>query len=252
MDSTDTTTKPRTLSMTRDAVRKRLKRDNERFKALAPAAKRVAIAQDVLKWLNIGKLRATSGQYLRSGELNDMRTELQEKYTSRVNQRANEDNDAFDNRWYAAQQKYRAAVAKIDAQDLLVKDDVSCSVCALGGIFACAVARLDELNVDEFLGVTRRGMHEYLGEFFSSRQLDLIETAFEAERFGSCKHGDPETGETIDEDEDEAALAFCDDINFATGVEDDEGNEILNRDYAADRMRRIMENIIANGGEFRP
>ena len=45
----------------------RLARANAEFAALSPAVQRVAIAQDVLAWLSIGRLRATISNYLSDG-----------------------------------------------------------------------------------------------------------------------------------------------------------------------------------------
>jgi hypothetical protein len=110
----------------------------------------------------------------------------------------------------------------------------SCNACAVGAMFACQVERTPKLtlevadyseyHVDDAAEVATRnycnaGMRETLGKFFSREQLGLIESAFEC-------------------------MAF----------DDAEAAEKFGRRYhtEARRMRAIMENIVANGGEFVP
>lgn len=131
-------------------------------------------------------------------------------------------------------------LANGDEGDLFTKEDVhknpelqkilkrqkECTGCALGGMFMCAVERADELRLGDLDRDSRdyRQMQDgsvfkYMEKFFSREQLDEIEAAFEQ-------------GE-----------GFVDDSNVASGwlSEVDDANE---------RMRLIMENIVANKGKF--
>lgn len=107
-----------------------------------------------------------------------------------------------------------------------------CNVCAMGGLFVAAVERADALKIGdidgtdchaetgrEFRSFANDDLFGYLKRFFSMAQLEDIETAFEA--------GNGATDGTY-----EAKF-------FLEGVEEPN-----------DRMRLIMENIIANGGRF--
>lgn len=112
-----------------------------------------------------------------------------------------------------------------DLQKIL-KNTEECTGCALGGMFMCAVERADELKLGD-LSVESQDMKqlqtedvfEYMEKFFSRDQLDAIESAFE--------QGDGASNDLDAED-------------WLDGIED-----------AGERMRLIMENIVANKGEFR-
>lgn len=105
-----------------------------------------------------------------------------------------------------------------------------CEGCALGGMFMCAVERADNLKISQLINfdtvernkedliVEGDDAFSYLGKFFSRNQLDLIESAFE--------RGNGASSETRSE------------------------NFVYNIDDPSERMRLIMENIIANNGTF--
>jgi hypothetical protein len=118
----------------------------------------------------------------------------------------------------------------------LFKKQKSCEVCALGSMFVASVERKNALNAGDLNGAdlsengkkveyfgefTRSDCTDYLGKFFDHDQLNQIEDCFEG---GSC-----------DGPGDVDFYVFFDDE-----VEADE------------RMRLIMENIVANGGTFKP
>jgi hypothetical protein len=219
MDSTDTTVKK--LSMTRDAIRKRekrylegIKRENEAFAKLEPAQQRVAIAKDVLKWIDIGKITATSGTYLDIESDEHVGVYKDVLWT-----------DAY----------YRG---EIDAQEAFLRPGAKCNVCALGGLFACTVARANNIDLRAVNNAGQSRMHEYLAPYFSERQLILIESAFERSDFRRK--------------DEKYKLDQYGEYQF---VPDPEVERAVHLAYASDpddRMIAIMNNIIANGGEFRP
>ncbi len=107
----------------------------------------------------------------------------------------------------------------------------SCNACALGGMFMCAVEKADKLKVSDLqdvavdgntyeAGVEQEDVFKYMKKFFTEDQLGKIEAAFEKGE-GACY-------------DDEGC-------EFAPDVED-----------ASERMRLVMENIIANKGTFKP
>lgn len=105
----------------------------------------------------------------------------------------------------------------------------SCNACALGGMFMCAVEKADKLKSSDLQSVKdgrdvadieQEDVFAYMKKFFSVDQLVKIEAAFE-QNGGACN--------------DIAAY------DFAPDVED-----------APERMRLVMENIIANNGTFKP
>lgn len=113
--------------------------------------------------------------------------------------------------------------------------DKSCRVCALGGVFVTGMRKglfqpveIEHFDDGEWSAIDEEGMREQLRPHFSSKQLSLIESAFEVAWFTD---GDIE----LSQKELERAVAF--------------GTR-----YACpnDRMRAIMKNIIQNKGAFKP
>ncbi len=160
-----------------------LDRSNQEFNALSPAARRVAIARDVLKWLEVGKIRAKTGTYLSSYDIKN------DRYTNKEDDRV---------------------------------DGGSCTVCALGAVFACTVERIGGLK-DFWSYRDAESIRRELGDHFDDEQLRLIETAFEQGDF---------TRTTPD-------YVIGQAIEFATGRPEE-------------RLVAIMKNIISNKGEFCP
>jgi hypothetical protein len=106
----------------------------------------------------------------------------------------------------------------------------NCSVCALGACFLAHIGRFDKMPADELRRMAisgtmlRRPMQIRLSDAFSTEQLNLIETAFERELYGT------------DSDElQQRALDF--------GAK-----------YSRKRLRLqgICENIVQNNGRFVP
>jgi hypothetical protein len=105
-----------------------------------------------------------------------------------------------------------------------------CHACALGSIFAVAVERELTKPPGRNIGATwDSDMRELLEPHFDRLQLLMIEDAFEG--FSSSTN--------------EEAELFCSDIpKYIDGAKDPNAARL--------RMERIMRNIIANGGEFKP
>lgn len=125
----------------------------------------------------------------------------------------------------------KVALTKKDVEVQTVLSGLKkCEGCALGGMFMCAVERADKLKVSDLSGfsdvqdnyadlsVEGSDAFGYLKKFFSESQLNLIECAFEQGN-GNSYDGRSE-------------------------------NFVYNIDDPSERMRLIMENIIANNGTF--
>lgn len=166
---------------------------NAEFAAMSPPEKRVALAKDVLRWLEVGKFIPTHGTYLC--------TDIMERITLEDTER--------------------------NLSEFLPKAE-GCNVCAIGGLFYCAVLRADNLKVGNHAMIEDYGdidfdnlninYHEYLEQFFSDDQEDQIESMFET---GSCYLEDGSV------------------IRLPPGIH-----------TAAERMTWIMKNLVANGGDF--
>lgn len=188
---------------------RRVQRENAAFASLSPAEKRMHIARDVISQLRTKRLIATPGIWLAGADGGDLMQEGE------------------------ALQKKDVELQKV------LKSQMECTGCALGGMFMCAVETANKIKVKDlidFYHPTKEEIQDgdngpsiseidgddaftYLRRFFTANQLELIESAFER---GGGAHGD------------EAA-------SFAADVEE-----------AEDRMRLIMENIIVNKGRFLP
>ena len=175
---------------------------NAEFKKATKAQKRVMIAQDVLAQLKAKRYVAESGCW------------VQANYNSAVP---------------LADIKYKDSV-----QDLFAEKTIeSCNVCALGGLFMSCTnfnnnTLLEDLDdVSEDLGALvdeEEKLSNKLNKIFSTPQLKLIETYFEANG-----------GYFRDYDEDNRIEAFY-------------------NKHPSDkkRLQLIMENIVENEGTFVP
>jgi hypothetical protein len=196
-------------------INRKTARANKAFEALSPEEKRVTIARDVLAQLRDKTLIPRPGYWL---------------------------NGVNDTGIFTVNQ-----IKKNPELCDVLKGVKQCEGCALGGLFMCAVKKFDRLKLDQLEGVrdynddvqyakddgypvndvtldvdgiTSTDAFNYLERFFSSQQLDLIESCFERN-----------LGET---QSDEAN-------NFIPEVND-----------PSERKRLIMENIITNKGKFCP
>lgn len=238
------------------AYNRKVAKDNEAFDAMKPAEKRVFIARDVLAQLKSNKIVAEKGAWV--SVKNDDRCVISQK------------------------------ALKEDQELKEVFDSIkTCNVCALGGLFVCAVKINDRLKISELDHVRRnttftedeekdnetavscscddckeerdadkklsnndmRSIHlndieAYLGKFFSKNQLKLIELAFESGTGGYTSESDLEQDAESFFGEfdivDEKGKVLVEGVDSGINVSD------------SDRMRLIMENIIANKGRFDP
>ena len=109
----------------------------------------------------------------------------------------------------------------------LVVDSTQCKVCALGGMLAATVMKVDGMKFNYSQpDIPRNEVIKKLKDYFSIEQLDLIESAFE------CQETD----------------RYYSHVS-AWGKAVDFGNKFKSK---TKRMRMIMENIIRNNGEFKP
>ena len=105
-----------------------------------------------------------------------------------------------------------------------------CEVCGLGSLFVSAVRFADKFKVNELsefkegeMGSFSDGdVFDYLGDFFTNKQLQQIESAFEQ------------------------GLGHCDNYEGSCFFDN------LVEPHPAVRMRLIMENIIVHNGTFNP
>lgn len=178
---------------------------NKRFMKMPKPRRRVAIARDVLAQLGT-KIIATTGIYLQSNDL-----------------------DGVGDTTKTLGDQLQKHLRKVK----------SCNACGLGALLFCAVTRANDLKVSDsnvsFGNVPSN--KSYLKRFFDTKQLGLIETAFEqGVRFA-------ETGTS----QKQINAAF----NFVSEVP--KADKYAHTRSAHDlRLRLIMENIIANGGTFKP
>ena len=183
------------------------------FKSKADA--RVAIAKDVLKWIATGEMYVAQSEYVFSDRLisrNDIKenTDLRQKL-----------------------KEHRKGGA--------------CQVCALGAAFLVAVDRFNEVGCNDLLGLDftddddydrehlsrlpRKSVTGYLKKFFTSKQMDLIEVAFERT---ACVVG----GSDCSDDELGKAASF--------------GYNGVMHSTPKQRLESIMNNIVDNKGTFVP
>lgn len=191
----------------------KIQKRNARFLALSPEKQRVKIAKDVLASLETKRIKASPGTYF----------ELSKPIQIGKNK---------------------------DLQNIIQDAQFpTCEVCALGSIFHALVDNADRFKLTsghltntydvEKGGYARNrlqslgsedGMRQLLRKHFSPRQITLIESAFEKEA-----HIDPCD---IKSDRIQA-------VKLARKWGRSQGG-------AVKRLTSIMENIIANKGEFKP
>lgn len=177
------------------SLRQSIRKKNAAFEASSPAEKRVIIAKEVIEQIQLHKLNPDHG----SGYLTiKMETaELKNKLRGETLQEV-----------------------------LLTRDDVSCTVCGIGAlVVGCSIIN-GECKVRDETALrhgTRQPFKNHLDDHFSTRQLNLVEAAFEKWGAGHALHGN-----------DKAA-------SFGWRYED-----------PANRLTAIMQNVINNKGTFKP
>ena len=118
--------------------------------------------------------------------------------------------------------------------DAFSEDDLLCAVCGIGAVFVAAVDKFDTLTVGNCGGEPHENMMiEYMGEWFSESELRAIEVAFEGRR---VPHGIAMNTNVV-----LRALDF--------GHTEQDQSIRMKPDAV---MIKIMENIVANKGEFKP
>ena len=128
------------------SLARRTKASNAKFASATKAEKRVMIAKDVIKAIDVLQIKPTHGSYLATSPF------------------------------------YSKALGSPEGsfQDLL-PEIPACTVCAKGAIFVCTVARQNQVTNDEAIShqFTDDRLSEDLGGVFSASQLGKIESAFE-------------------------------------------------------------------------
>ncbi len=211
---TQTDTQPKPIDLKK--LERQIKAREKRFNAADKAGKRVLIAKDVLADIKAQKLIAKRGSWIDTKE--DWYGQLRS------------DTESTFSRYVEEHEK------NIELRDKLAQMP-SCTVCALGACFVSAVKRVDKLKLGALVGETDEdgrlynvlgtaeggwgAISKYLGKFFTKKQLELIETAFE--RGGGHTHAGWKAED------------------FWWQYDNDQ-----------DRMVAIMKNIIKNNGTFVP
>jgi len=122
-----------------------------------------------------------------------------------------------------------------DSKKVAVKLQKKCSVCAKGALLLSVVAKYNEFDFaatnmdDNYIAIDHAALKDRLTEFFDPGQLDLIEVAFES------------TEPPNERDKEYYTVS-----NFKA--------QQFGGKYSKDitRLRKIMQNIIDNDGEFIP
>ena len=202
--------------------RKTIAQKNAEFDALPKSEQRVAIARDIIAQVKAERYQAQTGTYfsLRPGEDDPL--------------------------------LYGDVVGTLELQSLINQQGAKCTVCGLGACFASAVRLADNLKVeDEHVSIMdwcaqpelevetieyqngQKSFDQKLKKYFGHVQLGLIECAFER----STDFRRQSSGEWA---ENKSA-------NVIKAAEFGECYEISD-----DRLIAICENLIENGGIFRP
>lgn len=195
------------------------------------AQMRVAIAKDVLKHIATRKIRVESGSYL----------ELERNQLRAIEQSANDDPTSTS-----------TAVLK------------NCSVCAIGAMFVTAFNVHDGLTNNELLstavggwrlGQFERGMLEYLSQWFTVKQLRLMEAAFET---AGVNGSSLTTTQYIKARRFQVAEASKMTKSERLALDDRLGVYKSRRTLAIERraerklLEAIMQNVIEHDGTFKP
>lgn len=132
-----------------EALQKKLKLDNAKFKKLNKTEQRIAIAKDVIAQLKAEKFLAKS-TYFGWGKAYDSYCDTSD-----------------------------AEEANLDLSECV--SQVQCSVCGIGSLFVSAARKADALPLKKFLpdAGDRRFESKYLDKWFDSAQLDLVEAYYE-------------------------------------------------------------------------
>jgi len=203
---------------------RRIERNNAEFAAMTPAERRVTIAKDALKLLDEKKISAISGYYVEFNKARNREALL-----------------VADPEMSLFSRDVRRDPLDVEYSKAERDGGVTCHVCALGSLIVAQSLRMDGFTMPaDRADIDMRGaIGRSLGNFFDEDQLCLIECAFERDRSFT----------NLDESEwggwDDALTDKAEETNRAV----DFGKAFEND---AARLRAIMQNIVDNGGTFRP
>lgn len=194
---------------------KTIKARNKWFAALTPQEQRIAIAKDVILQLELGKFEASSGTYF----------ELVAK------------SELYDGD---------------DLQKVIENRTESCSVCAIGAVFASKVRLGNNVVISKWdineteVGLSSSCLLEATENIFSEKQMRLMEFAFEGDDINYIFYTN-NLGLSDFESKKEYNKAYkeLERINKAC--------ESFYKNYEYDNSKRmvaIMQNVITNNGEF--
>jgi len=180
----------------------KIKKLNDKFKSLSKTEKRVLIARDVIAQVKAEKYFPRRGSYI--------------KYLTL----GGDEYDVTTNSMASLQKHF---------------DEITCNCCALGACLLSATKYKNRLEFQDVYNLaSSQSPWDLLKGIFSSKQLNMIEYAFEAERSGT-RVGENRFKNYLEEE----IQVAC--IDFGRSYDDPE-----------DRMIAIMKNIIKNKGEFKP
>lgn len=131
----------------KDIIEKELKKVkslNRIFKKATPAEKRIIIAKDVIAQIELGKYIPETGSYCKS----------------------------------------RNIKRGVDLQSIIIEPKFKCSVCELGGLFTSLIRIKDNFTSTLAGEVDNSLIFEELINYFSGKQISLIESAFEESGYG--------------------------------------------------------------------
>jgi len=180
----------------------KIKTLNAKFESLNPAEQRVLIARDVLAQVKKEKFFPRRGSYIKHLTI------------------GGNECDITTNRRNSVQKHF---------------DEITCYCCALGACLLSATKYKNKLEFQDVCNLAAsQSPWDLLRGIFPSKQLNMIEYAFEAERSGT-RVGENRFNNYLEDGIKEACIDF-------------------GRNYAEpeDRMIAIMKNIIKNKGEFKP
>ena len=205
----------------RRAAKRAIEARNKKFAAATPAQRRVMIAKDVLAQIKARRLRPRAGKWLDVGVAAEIRL---------------------------AAQQLDASVAQL----FLAKDMPACECCALGSLFMGCALTSDKTTFSDFVtasasldeAIENPEQKSVLTRYFSPAQLRTIEMAFE-DGLGAFE---------FESEEDSWNRTLSDNTEDPTLSPRDAKLHAWRKRYPKDRdcLIAIMQNIIDNGGTFKP
>ena len=187
-----------------------IEKNNLEFERMSKAEKRVTIAEDCITRINIDQIKPKQGLFISQidfyGRFNGFDEHCEMDYMSE-----------YDN----------------DVKEIINSSPITCSACVKGALFLSYVGRVNNVRKINNSVSILDSEHQKLLELFSSRQLAMIEYAFEGYQF-------------LYVDENGNKIIFSDEeLNKLT-------NFYLKNASNVEAMIAICENIIENKGEFIP